>query len=94
MDRDVTMEDGSEGCSIAVFEDGAEMPRVNERRRPLEVGKAKETYSFINLQKEYCPANTLILTLRDPCWASDLLTCKVINCAVTKFATFYNNSRQ
>ena len=25
MDRDVTMEDGSEGCSTAVFEDGGEM---------------------------------------------------------------------
>ena len=94
MDRDVTMEAGSEGCSTAVFEDGGEMPWVNERGRPLEVGKAKETYSILNLQKDHSPANTLILTLRGPCWTSDLLTCKVINCTVTKFATLYNNSRQ
>lgn len=94
MDRDVTMEDGSEGCSTAVFEDGGEMPWVNECRRPLEVGKAKETYFFINLQKDHSPASILILTLRDACWTSDLLTYKVINCAITKFAIFHNNSRQ
>lgn len=62
MDENVTMEDGSERDvemlpSLKMEEECHESMSVG---RPLEVGKAKETYFFINLQKDHSPASILI----------------------------------